>query len=48
MSGRALHLAGLTPRRLTPDGDGELLRYGLGVTTVVARPARTAAELSGG
>jgi double-stranded uracil-DNA glycosylase len=41
----ALHLAGLTPRRLTPDEDGELLRYGLGVTNVVARPTRAAAEL---
>jgi double-stranded uracil-DNA glycosylase len=42
----ALHLAGLTPRRLTPDEDHELLSYGLGVTNVVARPTRTAAELS--
>ena len=41
----ALHLAGLTPRRLTPDEDRELLRYGLGVTNVVARPTRAAAEL---
>jgi TDG/mug DNA glycosylase family protein len=42
----ALHLAGLTPRRLTPDEDEELLRYGIGVTNVVARPTRTAAELT--
>jgi TDG/mug DNA glycosylase family protein len=42
----ALHLAGLTPRRLSPDEDVELLRYGLGVTNVVARPTRTAAELT--
>jgi TDG/mug DNA glycosylase family protein len=42
----ALHAAGLTPRRLTPDEDRELLRYGIGVTNVVARPTRTAAELS--
>jgi TDG/mug DNA glycosylase family protein len=41
----ALHLAGLTPRRLTPDEDRELLRYGIGVTNIVARPTRTAAEL---
>jgi TDG/mug DNA glycosylase family protein len=34
-----LHLAGLTPRRLAPEEDRELLRYGLGVTN------RTAAEL---
>jgi double-stranded uracil-DNA glycosylase len=42
----ALHLAGLTPRRLTPDEDIELLRYGLGVTNLVDRPTRTAAELT--
>jgi TDG/mug DNA glycosylase family protein len=42
----ALHLAGLTPRRLTPEEDRELLRHGLGVTNVVDRPTRTAAELS--
>jgi TDG/mug DNA glycosylase family protein len=41
----ALHLAGLTPRQLSPDEDRELLRYGLGVTNVVERPTRTAAEL---
>jgi double-stranded uracil-DNA glycosylase len=41
----ALHLAGLTPRQLTPDEDRELLEYGLGVTNVVDRPTRTAAEL---
>jgi TDG/mug DNA glycosylase family protein len=42
----ALHLAGLTPRRLTPDEDMDLLQFGLGVTNVVARPTRTAAELT--
>ena len=41
----ALHLAGLTPRRLAPEEDRELLRYGLGVTNLVDRPTRTAAEL---
>jgi double-stranded uracil-DNA glycosylase len=41
----AIHLAGLTPRRLAPEEDRELLRYGLGVTNVVDRPTRTAAEL---
>jgi double-stranded uracil-DNA glycosylase len=40
-----LHRAGLTPRTLTPDEDRELLRYGLGVTNLVDRPTRTAAEL---
>ncbi|MGY1710496.1 G/U mismatch-specific DNA glycosylase [Geodermatophilus sp. SYSU D00758] len=42
----ALHLAGLTPRRLAPEEDAELPRYGLGVTNLVARPTRTAAELT--
>ena len=42
----ALHLAGLTPRRLAPDEDGELPRYGLGVTNLVDRPTRAAAELT--
>ena len=42
----ALHLGGLTPRRLSPDEDRELLRYGLGVTNMVDRASRTAAELS--
>ena len=42
----ALHLAGLTPRRLSPDEDRELLGHRLGVTNVVDRPTRTAAELT--
>jgi TDG/mug DNA glycosylase family protein len=42
----ALHLAGLTPRRLAPAEDRELLRYGLGSTNIVDRPTRTAAELT--
>ncbi|MGY1724381.1 G/U mismatch-specific DNA glycosylase [Blastococcus sp. SYSU DS0533] len=42
----AIHLAGLTPRLLRPEEGRELLRYGLGVTNVVDRPTRTAAELS--
>jgi TDG/mug DNA glycosylase family protein len=41
----ALHLAGLTPRRFRPEEDGELLGHGLGITNVVDRPTRTAAEL---
>ena len=41
----AIHLAGLTPRLLRPDEDRELLVHGLGVTNVVSRPTRTAAEL---
>ena len=42
----ALHLAGLTPRRLTPDEDRELLAFGLGVTNIADRPTRAAAELT--
>ena len=41
----ALHRAGLTPRRLSPEEDAELLRHGLGVTNLVDRPTRAAAEL---
>ena len=42
----AIHLAGLTPRRFTPDEDGELPEHGLGITNVADRPTRTAAELT--
>ncbi len=42
----AIHLAGFTPRRLSPEEDGELPRYGVGVTNIVARPTRAASELS--
>ena len=42
----ALHGAGFTPRRLTPDEDGLLPALGLGITNVVDRPTRAAAELS--
>ncbi|MBN1092923.1 G/U mismatch-specific DNA glycosylase [Blastococcus sp. TML/M2B] len=41
----ALHRAGLTPRQLRPEEDAELPRWGLGVTNLVDRPTRTAAEL---
>lgn len=42
----AIHRAGLTPRRLAPSEDEDLLRFGLGVTNLVDRPTRSAAELS--
>ena len=42
----AIHQAGLTPRLMGPEEDMELLDHGLGVTNVVDRPTRTAAELS--
>jgi TDG/mug DNA glycosylase family protein len=41
-----LHSAGFTPRRLRPDEDVELPRYGIGVTNIAVRPTRAAAELS--
>lgn len=41
-----LHAAGLTPRRLLPEEDGELIRYGIGVTNFAARPTRAAADLT--
>jgi double-stranded uracil-DNA glycosylase len=44
----AIHRAGLTPRLMGPEEDMELLDHGLGVTNVVDRPTRTAAELSPG
>ena len=42
----AIHRGGLTPRLMAPEEDMELLDHGLGVTNVVDRPTRTAAELS--
>jgi TDG/mug DNA glycosylase family protein len=44
----ALHLGGLTPRLLAPEDDAALPEFGLGVTNVVSRPTRTAAELTPG
>jgi double-stranded uracil-DNA glycosylase len=42
----ALHGAGFTPRRLTPDEQGELAALGLGVTNLVARATARADELT--
>jgi len=42
----ALHRAGITPRQLEPREDRELLRHGYGLTTIVRRATRCAAELS--
>ncbi|HVS15052.1 MAG TPA: G/U mismatch-specific DNA glycosylase [Thermoanaerobaculia bacterium] len=41
----ALHRAGLTPRRLEPEEDATLLRYGLGLTNLAPRSTAAAAEL---
>jgi TDG/mug DNA glycosylase family protein len=42
----ALYRSGFTPRLLRPDEQNELVRYGLGITNLVARASATAAELS--
>jgi double-stranded uracil-DNA glycosylase len=43
---KALHGSGFTPRLLSPDEDASVVEYGLGITNVVDRPTRSAAELS--
>lgn len=42
---RLLHDAGLTPRRLDPTEDRTMLDLGYGLTDVVKRPSRQAAEV---
>ena len=44
----ALHLAGVTPRRLAPAEQHELLALGVGITNLCARPTRRADELTPG
>lgn len=41
----ALHKSGFTSRQLSPPDNRELLDYGLGVSNIVARATRNAAEL---
>jgi double-stranded uracil-DNA glycosylase len=41
-----LYAAGFTPRLLTPEEDGLLPSFGLGVVNFVARPTRAASELT--
>src|SRR3954471_16915473 len=43
---RALHEAGLTPRRLRPEDTDELLAAGIGITNLVARATARADELT--
>lgn len=43
---KLLAAAGLTPYQFTPEEDGKLLALGMGITNIVERPSRTAAELS--
>jgi TDG/mug DNA glycosylase family protein len=42
---KVLHLAGFTPRQLSPFEERELLTHGIGVTNMVPRTTATAAEL---
>jgi double-stranded uracil-DNA glycosylase len=42
----ALHLAGFTPRVLRPDESAQLPDHGVGVTNLVDRPTRAAADLT--
>ena len=41
-----LHLAGFTDVRLQPQDERRLLEYGCGITAVVRRPTKSAAEVS--
>lgn len=43
---RVLHLSGFTPRLLRPQEESEMLQYGLGITSAVSRPTRSADELT--
>ena len=42
----ALHASGFTPRQLSPSEQGELARYGLGITNIAPRATAQAAELT--
>ena len=41
-----LHISGLTPNRLAPDDEPEMLRLGFGITNLVARATGAADELT--
>lgn len=43
---RVIHLAGFTPKEMSPQEDHAILRYGCGVTSVVKRPTARADLLS--
>lgn len=43
---RVLHLARFTPEEIAPEDARAILRYGCGLTTVVARPTAAADQLS--
>jgi TDG/mug DNA glycosylase family protein len=43
---KVIHLAGFTPHQIRPQNDRTLLKFGCGLTTVVARATRRADELA--
>ncbi|MEG6586250.1 mismatch-specific DNA-glycosylase [Dendrosporobacter sp. 1207_IL3150] len=43
---KLLALSGLTPCQLRPEQDRLLLSYGYGISNIVARPSKTAAEIT--
>ncbi|HMM20104.1 MAG TPA: G/U mismatch-specific DNA glycosylase [Selenomonadales bacterium] len=43
---KLLFAAGLTPRQLRPEEDASLPEFGCGITNIVARPTRAAAEIA--
>lgn len=43
---KIIHEAGITDRRYRADEDGDLLQLGVGFTNIVARPTKTAAEIT--
>ncbi|CQR72664.1 G/U mismatch-specific DNA glycosylase [Sporomusa ovata DSM 2662] len=43
---KLLAAAALTPYQFKPEEDGKLLAFGLGITNIVPRPSRTAAEIT--
>ncbi|EGA90587.1 mismatch-specific thymine-DNA glycosylate (mug) family protein [Planococcus donghaensis MPA1U2] len=43
---KILYEAGLTPRKYRPEENRELLKLGFGLTNIVARPTKEAAEIS--
>lgn len=46
ITGKCLHLSGLTPEPLTADDDYKLLRLGIGFTNMVARATKGSADLT--
>ncbi|WP_138419814.1 G/U mismatch-specific DNA glycosylase [Aquibacillus sediminis] len=43
---KILYQSGLTPKQLTADQDHDLLQYGYGLTNIVERPTKEAAEIT--